>query len=223
MNRSTSSTSSNVSENPAPTSRLRAERAPDARTPVMRTTTKIAGLLLLALSFGLVLGCNDIEETDTGGVFLKVDFVSVPGPIGVNDVTEVTIPTIDISSVVPNQLAGTSQLMDVLIDVYEVTYTRADTGTRVPPAYIYRRAGTVPVGGNLALSNFPIMGQEQLQAAPLSDLLFENGGIDRETGSSLIRIDVTFQVFGKTIAGDDVASEPRTETMEFIPSTLVTP
>ena len=221
MNRSTFSTQS---ENPVPTGRPRADRASDARNTVMRTqAARIAGLLLLALSVGLLWGCNDIEETDTGGVFLKVDFVSVPGQVGVNDVTEVTIPTIDITSVVPNQLAGTSELMDVLIDVYEVTFTRADTGTRVPPAFIYRRAGTVPVGGNLALNNFPVMGQEQLQAAPLSDLLFENGGVDRETGSSLIRIDVTFQVFGKTIAGDDVASEPRTETMEFIPSTLVTP
>jgi hypothetical protein len=113
--------------------------------------------------------------------------------------------------------------MDVLVDVYEVTFTRADTGTRIPPAFVYRRAGTVPVGGSLTLSNFPIMSVEQMRSPPLSDLLFENGGIDQETGSSVIKINATFTIYGKTVAGDDVASQPRTETLEFIPSLLFTP
>lgn len=189
----------------------------------VRNTALVVVRLLLAAAMVLTLGCSDLEETDNGGVFLKVDFVNVPGRIGVNDVTEVTIPSIEITSIVPNQAGGQSSLMDVLIDVYEVTFTRADTGTRVPGAYVVRRAGTVPVGGSLALTNFPVMGEDQLNSVPLSDLLFENGGQDQETGSSLIRINATFQVFGKTIGGDDVASTPRTETLEFVPSTTVTP
>lgn len=188
------------------------------RTAILRA----AKLLIVALAV-LSFGCNDIEETDTGGVVLAVDFVNVPGKIGVNDNDEVTIPTIEINSVVPNQTGGQSQLMDVLIDLYEVTYSRADTGTRVPPAFIFNRAGTVPVGGSLTLTNFPILGVDQMRSEPLADLLFENGGIDRETGSSQIRLNVTFTVFGKTLAGDEVASTPRTETLEFVPSTTVTP
>lgn len=188
-----------------------------------KTTALVVVRSLLVVALLLSLGCTDLEETDTGGVFLKVDFVNVPGKVGVNDVTEVVVPSIEITSVIPNQTAGQSSLMDVLVDVYEVTFTRADSGTRVPPAYIFRRAGTIPVGGTLALTNFPVMGEEQLNVPPLSDLLFENGGQDQETGSSQVRINVTFQVFGRTIGGDEVASEPRTETLEFIPSTTLTP
>lgn len=188
-----------------------------------KTTALVVVRLLLVVALLLSLGCTDLEETDTGGVFLKVDFVNVPGKVGVNDVTEVVVPSIEITSVIPNQTAGQSSLMDVLVDVYEVTFTRADSGTRVPPAYIFRRAGTIPVGGTLALTNFPVMGEEQLNVPPLSDLLFENGGQDQETGSSQVRINVTFQVFGRTIGGDEVSSEPRTETLEFIPSTTLTP
>lgn len=187
--------------------------------PKARVTLLVA-VLGLAL---LVLGCSDLEETDTGGVVLKVDFVNVPGQIGVNDQTEVTIPTIEIESIVPNVADGQSQLMDVLVDLYEVTYSRADTGTRVPQAFIFKRASTVPVSSTLTLTNFPVLGRAQMESEPLADLLFENGGIDRETNSSLIRMNVTFQIFGKTLAGDEVASTPVTETLEFVPSVAVTP
>jgi hypothetical protein len=180
---------------------------------------KILPLTLVLLLFG----CSDLETLDTGGVLLQVEFENLPGRIGVNDGDTVQIGTITVDSIVTNPSGGTSSLMDVLIDVYEVTFTRADTGTRSPPAYVYRRAGTVPVGGTLTLANFPIMSVEQMRSPPLSDLLFENGGIDRETGSSVIKIDATFTVYGKTVAGDDVASQPRTETFEFIPSLLFAP
>jgi hypothetical protein len=79
----------------------------------------------------------------------------------------------------------------------------------------------VPVGGTLSLANFPIMGIEQMRSAPLSDLLFENGGVDKETGATNIRINATFTVFGRTVSGENVASTPRTETIEFITSTAI--
>lgn len=182
---------------------------------------KIAAKMALLAVAVLLLGCSDLETTDQGGVILKVQFVNVPGQIGVNDQTEVQIPNITIDSQVQNPTGGSSGFMDVLVDVYEVTFTRADTGTRTPPAFIQSRAGTVPVGGTLTLSNFPIMGVEQMRSEPLSDLLFENGGIDRETGATNIRINATFTVFGRTVSGESVASEPRTETLEFITSAFV--
>lgn len=189
----------------------------------MRISTRIVPLALLALLAVLLFGCTDLETTDTGGVFLKVQFDDLPGRIGVNDNDLVQIGTITIDSVVTNPAGGTSTLMDVLVSVYEVTFTRADTGSRTPPAFVYSRAGTVPVGGTLTLTNFPIMTVEQMRSEPLSDLLFENGGIDVETGSAVIKINATFTVYGKTLAGDEVASEPRTETLEFVPSLLFSP
>jgi hypothetical protein len=186
----------------------------------VRVFTRFVFLAALAV---LLLGCTDLETTDTGGVLLKVEFTNLPGRIGVNENDSVAIGTIDIESVVLNTAAGTSSLMDVLISVYEVTFTRADTGTRTPPAFVFSRAGVIPVGGTLTLTNFPIMSVEQMRSSPLADLLFENGGIDSETGSAVIKINATFTVFGKTVAGDEVASAPRTETLEFVPSLLLMP
>ena len=186
----------------------------------MRVPARIIPLAIVAV---LLFGCTDLETTDTGGVLLTVNFEDLPGRIGVNESDIVQIGTITVDSVVVNPAAGTSTLMDVQVSVYEVTFTRADTGTRTPPAFVYSRAGTVPVGGTLTLSNFPIMTIEQMRSEPLTDLLFENGGVDTETGSSVIKINATFTVFGETLAGDEVASAPRTETLEFVPSLLFAP
>ena len=164
-----------------------------------------------------VLACADPEEVDTGGVVLQVDFVNTPFRVSVNAQDSLPIPTIDINSVVPNNTAGTSTLMDVNTDLYEVTFSRGDSGTRIPPPFVFHLAGVVPVGGTLTLTNFPVMSVEQFDNPPLSDLLFENGGFDKETGESNIRINLTFVVFGRTLGGDEVASIPRTETFEFVP------
>jgi hypothetical protein len=108
--------------------------------------------------------------------------------------------------------------MNVQLDLYEVTFSRRDTGTRVPAPYVFSLSGVVPVSGNLTLTDFPVMSVEQMRNPPLSDLLFENGGFDKETGSTVIRIDMTFIVFGRTLGGDDVASLPRTDSFEFVPT-----
>lgn len=186
---------------------------------LVKTLRIVLPLLLVAT----LLGCSDLEETDNGGVFLSVEFQNVPGRIGVNDTDQVTIQTINIDSIVVNPSGGTSDLMNVQIDLYEVVFSRNDTGTRTPPSFIFRRAGVVPVDGTLTLNNFPIMSVEQMRSPPLADLLFENGGVDVETGSSAIKVNATFTVFGRTIGGQEVASTPRTETLEFVPSVLLTP
>lgn len=52
--------------------------------------------------------------------------------------------------------------------------------------------------------------------------MFENGGFDKETGQTNIALNMTFVLFGTTLAGDAVASIPRTETFEFVPSLVDT-
>ena len=182
----------------------------------MKPTIKILPLVL-ALA---VLGCADQDKVDTGGVALQVEFVNAPFRIGVNDTDVLAIPSIEIDSIVTNPDAGSSDLMNVALDLYEVTFSRGDTGTRVPAPYAFRLSGVVPVGGSLTLANFPVMSTEQFRNPPLSDLLFENGGFDKETGNTTIVLNLTFVAFGKTLAGQEVASIPRTETFEFVPSLL---
>jgi hypothetical protein len=174
-------------------------------------------ILLLAVALA-VWACSDPEQVDSGGVVLQVEFVNSPFRIGVNDQDFVSIPTIEVDSIIPNTTAGTSDLMNVQLDLYEVTFARSDTGTRAPAPFVFKLTGVVPVSGNLTLTNYPVMSADQMRNPPLSDLLFENGGFDKETGSPVIRIDMTFTVFGRTLGGDDVASLPRRETFEFVPT-----
>lgn len=179
--------------------------------------------LILTLTSLALLGCDEeLQETDAGGVALSVEFTVSPSIVGVNDQERVTITSMSINSIVLNPSAATSSLMDVEVSTMEVTFTRADSGTRVPVPYVVQLLGTVPVGGNLSYSNLPVMGVQQMRSPPLSDLLFENGATDKETGEDYIRLNVNVRVFGRTRGGEEVASRFRGETIEFVPSLLTT-
>lgn len=178
------------------------------------TATLLAALLLS------LYGCEErTEQTDSGGVLLEVEFVTTVIAVGVEESLTVQIPQIDINSIVIDPTGPQSSLMDVQLETLEVTFSRADTGTRVPPPFLFNIIGTVPVGGTLTLNNFPIMGPDQTRSEPLSDLLLVNGGFDKETGETSILMNVTFRAFGRTLTGTAVSSVPRTQTIEFF-STL---
>lgn len=176
-------------------------------------------LRLLALSAALVfLGCNDrVDETDSGGVLLEMQLQNTVYRVSVNDDDIVQIPTVVLNSVVARPGGNTSALMDIQLQTIEVIFTRADTGTRVPPPFYISLVGTVPAGSTLSYTNMPIMSLDQLNRAPLSDLKFENGAFDRETGASLVKLYATFRAYGRTLSGKNVASQPRTQTFEFVP------
>ena len=178
-------------------------------------------LLVLAFAAVTFFGCTDfVDEVDQGGVLLNLDFTNTTNRIGVNNIDNAglfTLDTLTINSIVVRPGGPTSQLMDVQLNTVEVTYSRADTGTRVPPALVYNIVGNVPAGGQVAFNNVVILSVEQIERPPLSDLLFENGGVDKETGSELIKLDISIRVFGQTIGGEAVASQPRTQTYEIFP------
>jgi hypothetical protein len=98
---------------------------------------------------------------------------------------------------------------------YEISYRRRDTGTRTPPPSVQGIFGLVPPLGTLQLDNLPYMTTSQTGNQPLKDLI--NLGRDPETGTTIITLDVTLRFFGRTISGDDVASEPATFTIEVTP------
>jgi hypothetical protein len=61
------------------------------------------------------------------------------------------------------------------------------------------------------------MGAEQFLNPPLEDLLFINGGVDSETGSQVIKLRFRLRFFGRTLTGDQVATEPASFDIEFVP------
>lgn len=181
---------------------------------------KIASLLLLTLSL-VGLACDErTEKTDSGGVLLEVDFGSVlPLRASVNDAVStnslVQAQAVTFSSIVANPNATATALMDIELESFEVIYQRVDGGTRVPPPYVVKLLATVPADGTFTLNNLELMSFDQLNNPPLSDLLFENGGFDKETGLTFIRMNLMVRAFGRTLGGRRVESAPRPHTMEF--------
>jgi len=179
-----------------------------------------AGKTLIALALVLAVGgCESrTDKTDAGGVILSIeDFDGLPFLISVNGVAFVQIEEITVSNVAKNSSAPTSPLMNVELHSYEVTYTRGDDGTRLPVAFVRGMFGVAPVNGSFVLENAPIMGLDQLDNPPLSDLLFQNGGVDSETGRSRITLNLRLRFFGRTLSGDEVETAPAPFTIDFVP------
>lgn len=173
--------------------------------------TAIAGLGLLS-----TLGCDSrAHQTDSGGVIVVItDFNGLPAEVSVSASNGVvSISSLTLTSIIANPDGGSTDLMDVELTSYEVTYTRADTGTRLPPALVQRSLLYVPAGGNTDVGNLRILQSPQLTNVPLSDL--ENFGIDRETGSSVVVLNIRLRFFGRTLGGREIETAPRSFTVEF--------
>ncbi|HVS16819.1 MAG TPA: hypothetical protein VMV46_23145 [Thermoanaerobaculia bacterium] len=175
---------------------------------------------MLVLVFGLA-GCESRTDKSEGTVLLSVsDFDGLPTQVSVNASAAAGLVTIEEVTIqnVPKQPGGaTSSLMNVEMSSYEVLYSRADTGTRLPAPMVRNIFGVVPVGGSETYENLPILAPDQLDAPPLSDLLFVNGGFDRETGAQLVKLNISLRFFGRTLSGDEISSAPAAFTVDFVP------
>lgn len=179
--------------------------------------TRFIALGLLAVS---LLGCEGrTDRTDGGGVLLSItDFDGLPITLAVNSSNGfLQIGEIQITNVVKNPDIVGSILMNVEIESYEVTYTRGDSGTIVPPIFVRGLFGVVPVSGVFTVENLPVLAPEQFNVPPISDLLFVNGGFDKETGSRQIILNFHLRFFGRTLSGDAVETAPASFTVTVTP------
>ncbi len=180
--------------------------------------TRVAKTLFAILLILTVAACESrTAKTDGGGVILSIDsFDGLPLIASVNNGI-VTIGEITIANI-PKQVGGaTSNLMNVELQSFEVTYTRADRGTRIPVPFVRGAFGSIPANGTITITPQEIVGLDQLGTLPLSDLLFANGGIDTETGEARITMNLRLRYFGRTLSGDEVQTAPATFTIDFIP------
>lgn len=183
---------------------------------------KVANLLLIVCLVVVFTACESrTDRTDSGGVLLSItDFDGLPIAVNVNAALAsgfVQMETVTIANVSANPNGDVSDLMNVEMVSYEVLYSRCDRGTRVPTKFVRGIFGVVPVGGTIDYDNLPIMGPDQLSTVPLSDLLFENGGFDKETDESKICLNFALRFFGRTLAGNGVETAPAFFTVEFTP------
>jgi hypothetical protein len=180
-------------------------------------TQRILLFLLIALTLA-VTSCRSRTDKSEGSVILSVTHfnglpTSVSATTGPFSIDQVTLRNIfkdpSVQSPTGHALEG------IELRSYEITYRRRDSGTRTPPPSVQGIFGLVEPGGTLDLFNLPFMTSNQTGNQPLKDLI--NFGRDIETGTTVITLDVTMRFFGRTIAGDDIVSEPSTFTIEVTP------
>jgi hypothetical protein len=179
----------------------------------MKRTVSVLFLVVLVAALG---GCRSRTDRSEGSVLLSVsDFDGLPLRVDVSAGGPTSIDEIVIQNIVKDPSGGSSDLMAVELRSYEVRYARRDTGTRVPPPFVQSIFGLIPAGGETTFNNLPFLTENQFRNPPIDDLA--DTGVDRETGSDIIVLNVTMRFFGRTIAGDDVATAPASFTIEVVP------
>jgi hypothetical protein len=179
---------------------------------------RLIAIGLLAVTFAACPSRTD--RTDGGGVLLSIsDFDGLPIGISVNISAGgfVQVGEIQIQSVIKNPDIVGTPIMNVEIESYEVSYSRGDTGTKVPPLFVRGLFGVVPAGGTYTVENLPVLAPEQFDVEPLSDLLFQNGGFDKETGDAELILNFHMRFFGRTLSGDAVQTAPASFTVTVTP------
>ncbi|HEY0514400.1 MAG TPA: hypothetical protein VGH73_21020 [Thermoanaerobaculia bacterium] len=176
-------------------------------------------VLLLLLAVALVASsCRSRTDRSAGTVVLSVshfDGLPVSLSLSSTDTAPFQVKTITLRNFPKDPLGTTSDLQSIELRSYTITYRRRDAGTRVPPPAALGIFGLVPVNGNLDLNNLPFLTHDQLLSQPLRDLI--DFGRDTETGTAVVVLDVTYQFFGRTLSGDEIASEPASFTIDVTP------
>ena len=178
----------------------------------MKRTVSFLSLAVLVLALG---SCRSRTDRSEGSVLLSVtDFDGLPlsvsttaGPTSIGEIT--------LQNFAKDPNGTVSDLQSIELRSYEVRFSRRDTGTRVPPPMVKSIFSLVPVNGTAQITNLPFLTENQLANPPLSDLA--TTGADRETGSRVIVLNVSLRFFGRTLAGDNIASDPASFTVEVVP------
>jgi len=166
-------------------------------------------LMVLALALG---SCSGSVERSPGSVILVVsDFNLLPLQVSTRT-GPFQIPSITLRNIPKDPTGTTSDLQSIQIRSYEVRFPRRDTGTRVPPSLVQSIFSLVPAGGTTTITNLLFLSADQILNQPLADL--DTTGVDRETGSQVVPLNVTLRFFGRTLSGTDIASDPVSFTIE---------
>jgi len=171
----------------------------------MRRNSLALGLALLGAVVWLG-GCGSNDSRDSEApIFLTAEITAGPADIDVSVPSDITIPNMSITSQAKSPTGELSAQQDVVLNEWVVTPVRSDGGTVASPVWRNYYQVYVGAGGTANLQNFRIFPSDYFRQNPLSSLFPENGGYDRETGKRNIRQQLRIEIFGKTVAGENVS------------------
>jgi len=179
-------------------------------------------LLVLAAMLFTMTGCGasgDIDNTQNAVVLVLVSIVPSSDPFGdvLTNGGTILDDTIDIvfSAHLKAPVTGGDSntvaptLQDIILDRYEVTYSRTDGGTQVPAGFergISLRVRLTPHGEVVLREseyNGLVIAPSTTKAQPPISLLIDPG-FESSTGYVNIQLNAHITFFGRTIAGDQV-------------------
>jgi hypothetical protein len=178
----------------------------------------LTALTLLPLLLSLALaGCRSRTDQSEGTVLMTVtDFAGLPSVVSLSSQDPpFVIGTLTVRNIAKDPTGTTSNLQSIELRTVEFRYVRRDTGTRIPPSNVQAIFGLVPQNGTTTLSNTPFLTSDQVLSQPLKDLL--DFGRDTETGTSVVVLDVSMRIFGRTLSGDEIATDTSRFTIEVRP------
>lgn len=169
-------------------------------------------LLIAVASAILIGGCNGELSQNSAPVDLVISTTAQPiqrfdlaGGTGCG--LGATIVQVQIQSIVKNPAGTNTAFLDVRLKHYHVSYTRTDGGTQVPLPYDRTMDFLITAGTPSSDVIFHITDFQQIfSQAPFAALLPQNGGRDPQTGSNVVKMNITLTIFGETLAGDNVAA-----------------
>ncbi len=165
---------------------------------------RLATITTLALVGLWGCGGNDSRDTEAP-IFLSVEIEQGPADVDVSVPVDVVIPQMTISSRAKSPSEILSQQQDVQLNEWVVTPIRTDGGAVASPQWRNYYSVYVPANGSTDLQNYRIFPSDYFRELPLSYLFPENGGFDPSTGQRTVRQRLHIEVFGRTIAGQDVS------------------
>ena len=162
-------------------------------------------LILIAVLALAVAGCDDVARESS-----PVELVATPENVIQRADLAAGCPldgSVQVRSIVKNPASETT-FLDVRLTRARISYRRTDGGTLTPATFVRTISAIVPSGGTttLPISLFQL---DATNGAPFAALMPANGGIDPETGRSVVEMDVILEIFGQTISGENVATSVR--------------
>ena len=178
--------------------------------PVAAAIPAAAALVALAAT-----SCNTSDfERDTSPVALIVTNTTLINTIDILGGTGcgTNTGTINLQTIIKNPTTITDvpinpAFNDVRITRYRVSYQRTDGGTLVPASYV-NSIDILITPGSTGTGTFIVFRTDAFSQAPLAALV-SGTGRDPETNRPVVRMDVIVDVFGQTLAGENVSGSTR--------------
>ena len=173
----------------------------------------------VVLVLGLVVGScggSSTQDNNAAAVRLTIDITAYNPDVDIClQATDIGIENMEIASTMVNIEGNATAAQDVNLRRWVIRPYRTDGGSTASPEWSYDQAVYVPAGGSADLENYRVLPYEYLSELPLAYLLPENGGYDPETGNTNIRQSLELIIYGETVSGKAVATQPISIAFNF--------